>query len=627
MRLSAVAWSVAGLLLSVSSVAADGGPAVPPERVLRVGEFGAVGDGRTDDGPAIRAALRAAAEAGVPCRVVFEPRTYRLAPWEEHWYALHLADARDIVLEGNGATLLCDPASRVLFLERCRRVTVRGFTVDYDPLPCTQGDVLAVDAEGGTFTLRLHEGYPAPPTQEWVEANGGAGDWRHGVFTDGPRGRFTHAWTPVARVEPAGGPRTYRIAVPDSAREALRKVEPGHCFAMRVPCITAERKARLFTQGQTDADRGVFLKGGPLANLRLAHTEDCTLEEIDQVMAPDMGIHLFDTRGTVLRRVRARRKPGTDRLMAGMSDGCHCKGNLMGPTFEECSFEALGDDSINVSHHPEVVLEQRGPRELLTQYGDIVWFDSPTRAGDLLEAFDPVTGATLGEARVARVEFQGNQKRLLVLDRDLPGLREARAGSFDDAVQLYRMPTGSFRISRCTFRSQLKTAMLVRCRGLIEECEVRDCAYGVTAYNCERFREGPYPHDLTIRGNRFDTIWIGAINLLTLAPQLAEPRGTGIVIEDNEIRQRDGSGVVLEQLAAVRLIRNRVALAPETPAGWMAVFLRGCGKVEIDGLSVEDPRPEAAGAVVVQGRPQGEGLSLRGLEASLAPGVAEVAWR
>lgn len=619
-----MAWFLAGVLWS-TSVVLDTGPAVAAGQAVRVSDFGAVGDGRTDDGPAIRAALAAAHASRRPTRVVFEPATYRLEPWDEHWYALHLLGARDVTLDGNGATLLVHPASRVLFLERCERVTVRGFTVDYDPLPCTQGDVLEVNVDEGWFTLRLHAGYPEPPSQGWIEENGGAGDWRHGVFTDGPRGRFTHAWTPVERVEPLAG-REYRIDVPAGSRDSLRAVRVGHCFAMRVPCITAERKAALFAQGQGAADRGVFLKGGPLSNIRLAHTRDCTLEDIRQVMAPDMGVHLFDTRGTVLRRVHAMRKPGTDRLMAGMSDGVHCKGNLDGPTFEDCSFEALGDDSINISHHPEVVLEQRGPREVLTQYGDIMWFDSPVAAGDLLEAFDPVQGVVLGEARIEQVEFVANQQRMLTLDRDLPTMREARAGAFDDATQLYRLPTGRFRISGCTFRSQLKTAMLVRRGGTIEGCDVRDCAYGVTAYNCERFREGPFPRDLTILDNRFENVWIGAVNILALAPQLVAPLGAGIEIAGNEILQRDGSGIELTNLADVSLRDNRVTLAPETPANWLAVHLAGCGRVGIDGLRVEDRRPIAPGAIVLERMARG-GLVLRGLDATLAPGVPEVAVR
>jgi hypothetical protein len=618
-----VAWFLAGVLWS-TTVVLDTGTAVAAEQVVRVRDFGAVGDGRADDGPAIRAALAHACATGRPTRVVFEPVTYRLMPWTEHWYALHLLGAHDVTLDGNGATLLVDPASRALFLERCERVTVRGFTVDYDPLPCTQGDVLEVNVDEAWFRLRLHAGYPEPPSQEWVEANGGAGDWRHGVFTDGPRGHFTHAWAPVERVEPlAERAREYRIHVPTASRDSLRPVQAGHCFAMRVPCITADRKAALFAQGQDDGNRGVFLKGGPLSNIRLAHSRQCTLEDIRQVMAPDMGINLFDTRGTVLRRVEALRKPGTDRLMAGMSDGVHCKGNLEGPTFEDCSFEALGDDSINISHHPEVVLEQHGPREVLTQYGDIVWFDSPIEPGDLLEAFDPVRGVVLGEARVARSEFVANQKRLLTVDRDLPTMREARAGAFDDATQLYRLPTGRFRISGCTFRSQLKTAMLVRRGGTIEGCDVRDCAYGVTAYNCERFREGPFPRDLVIRGTRFENVWIGAVNILALAPQLAAPLGTGIEIVGNEIRQRDGSGIELTQLAEVELRDNRVTLAPETPSNWLAVHLVGSGRVEIDGLRVEDPRPDASGAVVLE-RMAREALVLRGLDATLAPGVPQV---
>jgi len=597
-----------------------------PAATFGVSDFGARGDGRTDDGPAIRAALNAAAEAGEPSRIVFERRTYRLEPWDGSWFALYLADARDVVLDGHGAAFLVHPATRVLFLDRCERVTVRNFRIDYDPLPYTQGSVLEVASDRAWFTLHLDDGYPDLPAQTWVEANGGAGDWRHGVFAD-PTGRFTHAWVPVGRVERvAGAARTYRVTPPASARDSLAKVAVGHRFAMRVPCITADRKRKLFAQGSGQNDLGVFQFGGPLANIRLAHTRDCVLEGIDQLMAPDMGVHLFDTWNTRLQRIRSLRKPGTNRLMAGMSDGVHCKGNLSGPIFDECHFEALGDDSINISHHPEVVVEQRSPRELLTQYSDIMWFDSPLQPGDELEAFDPVEGTVVGRASAENVQFVQNQQRLVTLDRDLPGLREAGSGSFDDAVQLYRVPRERFAIRSCRFRSQLKTAMLVRTTGLVEGNDVRDCAYGVTAYNCERFREGPYPRDLAIRGNRFERIWIGAINILTLAPKLRAPLGDGIVIERNRIRQHDGSGIDLTQLADVVLRDNRVEIDAATPSHWLPVHLTHCGRVTIDGLRIDDLRPGTPAAVTLD-RMGLASLAVEGLRARMAPGVPGVAAR
>jgi len=268
-------------------------------------------------------------------------------------------------------------------------------------------------------------------------------------------------------------------------------------------------------------------------------------------------------------------------------------------------------------------VEQRSPRELLTQYGDIMWFDSPLQPGDELEAFDPVKGTVVGLVTAERVQFVQNQQRLVTLDRDLPALREARAGAFDDAVQLYRLPRERFVIRNCDFRSQLKTAMLVRRKGLIEGNDVRDCAYGVTAYNCERFREGPYPRDLTIRDNRFGRTWIGAINILTLAPKLRAPLGDGILIERNRIRQDDGTGIDLTQLADVVLRDNSVELDAATPAEWLPVHLVGCGRVTVDGLRVRDPRPGTPAAITLD-RMSVDALALEGLRADMANGVPDV---
>ena len=74
---------------------------------LRIADFGAVGDGVKDDGPAIAAAFDAAKEDGGPSTVVFEKKAYKLGDNPTAWHYFPLHDCSDLVIEGNGATLLC----------------------------------------------------------------------------------------------------------------------------------------------------------------------------------------------------------------------------------------------------------------------------------------------------------------------------------------------------------------------------------------------------------------------------------------------------------------------------------------------------------------------------------------
>lgn len=74
-----------------------------------VADFGAKGDGKADDGPAIRKTVAAAVAAGAGSRVVFEKMTYRLDWCQTAPYQISVVGATNIAIEGNGAVLVSHP--------------------------------------------------------------------------------------------------------------------------------------------------------------------------------------------------------------------------------------------------------------------------------------------------------------------------------------------------------------------------------------------------------------------------------------------------------------------------------------------------------------------------------------
>lgn len=167
----------------------------PSERSpLRVADFGAVGDGVHDDGPALTAAFEAAKVDGVPSVVVFEKKLYRLGDNPKSWHYFQMIGHEDLVIEGRGATLLCGEASLAFYFEGGRDITVRGLTFDTIQPSFTQGEVMAV-GDGGTLDVKIMDGYPDPPDENFLttnkyEANSGGG--RHMiVFENGGKSRNT----------------------------------------------------------------------------------------------------------------------------------------------------------------------------------------------------------------------------------------------------------------------------------------------------------------------------------------------------------------------------------------------------------------------------------------------------
>jgi len=627
-RIAVVVVVVAGALGGWLALAwpACGGEAAPARvYTVHVAEAGAVGDGKTDDGPAIREAIARAVAHNGPSTVCFDAKTYRIGPWNGRWCALPMVNARDVTLDGGGALLVVHPKNRALLLLGCRNVTVRNFRIDYDPLPFTQGDVVAVNAAAGTFDVRLHAGYPDPPSEEWAEANYPARmGWRHGCFLAPDRRAYTHNWVYVDAVHHVtGSGRTYRVTVDPGHRHNLKTVEAGQRFAFRRRVADKAWRDAVTRIGKGDADRGVYVSN-PAASIQVRWSLDCTIEAIDHYVSPNMVVRLTGSDGIHVRRLRVTYKPGTDRLVASLSDGIHAKGCRVGPFIEECVFEGLFDDSVNISTHPDVVLEKQDATHLRTRYADIAYYDSCLRAGDVVTVWDQAAGRALGEARVAEARFVRSHVRDVTLDHAVDGISDARAVGHDKAARLYVKKRRDAEVCGCTFRSQLKTAMLLRDPVLCEGNHVVDCAYGVHVCNSAKFDEGPPPYRAHIVGNHFERVTVGAVVMLATGPAGGiEPFGERFLVADNRIDEAVGYGISLANLRNVVLRENTIQMARQAAKERTAVNVRNCAWLDVRGLRVTDLRPDSRGALVLEQTPAGH-VHLVNLVSDLAEGVPAV---
>ena len=117
-----------------------------------VADYGAVADGTTDAIEPVRRALREAVAWDGPVQVVFDEGVYRVigAEGERTCFEIHLAT--DLVVRGTGTKteiVVADPRKSCFHVAACQRVRLRDLTIDYDPLPFTQGTIIAVDPAGG----------------------------------------------------------------------------------------------------------------------------------------------------------------------------------------------------------------------------------------------------------------------------------------------------------------------------------------------------------------------------------------------------------------------------------------------------------------------------------------------
>jgi len=76
-------------------------------------------------------------------RIVVQPGAYRSDATSKAGVILCIQKAEDVEIIADGVTLICTRRTRALEFQDCRNVTLQGLTIDYDPLPFTQGKVTA----------------------------------------------------------------------------------------------------------------------------------------------------------------------------------------------------------------------------------------------------------------------------------------------------------------------------------------------------------------------------------------------------------------------------------------------------------------------------------------------------
>ena len=171
------------LLCAALAYGAIATAAASDTRVFHVRDFGAVADGRTESGAAIRAAISEAIAAGntseQPVEIVLEAGTYLVRPERPRTDCFPIRQAANLLVRGAGEAtriMINDPASAGFSFGLSRNVSVRDLTVDYDPLPFCQGTVRAVDA-AGRLDLEVAPGYPTPDAGNFMQAIEPYGKW------------------------------------------------------------------------------------------------------------------------------------------------------------------------------------------------------------------------------------------------------------------------------------------------------------------------------------------------------------------------------------------------------------------------------------------------------------------
>jgi hypothetical protein len=387
--------------------------------------------------------------------VTVPPGRYRVTPRNQE--CLGLRNLKDVQILCDGVEMICTETTRALTIGHCENLTVRGLSIDYDPLPFTQGRIVALSADKAVHEIEVAAGYPSAET---------ATSLKYEIFRPDTR--------------------TYRCG--EYGIKTLEKPDPRHLRITRQGSKAAdpEQVGDLIVIGSETAPGGSI----PHA-VYVAGSRGVRLEDISVYASNCFGFLEESSHGTTYSRCRIdRRAPETDpvqraepRVRSLNADAFHCIGAGKGPAYLDCAAQFMGDDCINICGDYHLVAASTGPvlRVLSKQRQGI-----DIAVGDQVELLS-YSGLRLPDATVTGIEPDSavtEAEKQFVTQQGLDaGLKDHLKGTQTFRITLDRaveLPLGSaigstrrlgngFVVRGCSFGFNRSRGILVKASdGVIE---------------------------------------------------------------------------------------------------------------------------------------------------------------
>lgn len=357
--------------------------------VLKAEDFGVIGDGKTDDGPAISAAVDAAIEQ--KATLVFDgSKTYYMEKTDNIAAVFRspfaMTGASGITIDGQGATFLVAPGVNYFAMAECADVVLKNMNFDYAISVYLVGKVVSND--NGTVVFETNE-EPYIADYDFTHVNGFSIRYNEGLQ------QRPHAFMGACN---RTGEKQVTIRY---------KSNPGYAAGDLVflpnPGIGHVFSEVIYLGGNTGAMvyENIGIRSAPSFIMAIkGNNAEMYFNNVDMVPAEN------DTR---------------EIKMVSWRDGYHCKDNRLPLHWTDCDAGVMFDDVFNVSGTLGCILstEENGSAFTVTNYefysgGQRVGFDC--RAGDVLDVYNLQTGNYCGLATARQVRQNADGTTTIVLE-------------------------------------------------------------------------------------------------------------------------------------------------------------------------------------------------------------------
>jgi len=558
-------------------------PGVCPQ-VFNVRDFGAKGDGATDDEPAFQAAFArirslkgAASILNIPRGeyVLMAKKTDNPSDTIRH---VRFAKVENCIVSGESAEkthlVFSDYDGDGIDFRDWANSTLRGVQVYWRENPFVEGEVESVDRANGSLVLRHHEGTLKPDDSRFAR-----------IGYPNSCMQFSRDGTPIKkpvlwydyRCENLGGGRYRMHFDPEQGSTKTMPVEPGAIFVFP---DRSNKIAALRTSG------GKFVS-------------------FDRVWVRNSRSGAFNSSGSYQPTLSACRVfPKDPRFCLSTN----ADGNFTAPgtCILDCDFTNMNDDGSNAHNKGRIFYSYDAASGEYEHGSNWQW----ERPGDFAVVVSSLDGRYYANTRVKSVRIKpGDRQNQLTLFADpLPPEVKSYASlgiAPYDALTRRKIYLGTMKTPKFPDQFYIPYNMGVGyiCSGnrfanirgvgvqvqtpnsLVESNTIVNVYRGIELSGLLHYQEGPPPYNVVIRGNRIKNVNRGiksSFMTLNHPPAVTTPMGM-MLIEGNHVEQADESPLMLANVEDT-LVKDNVFAGPRN------VKLDVCRGVKFTG-NIRDGKP------------------------------------